>query len=163
MKLYHGSTVGVKVPDLQKCRSETDFGRAFYTTTSLEQAEQWAKIKRKRVNAQTAVISEFEFDEKLLFAEDYTIRHFEKATKDWLEFVRDNRRGIKLTECYDFVMGPVANDSLYATILLYEQGVLTADAAIEQLKTHVLFDQLSFHTEKALKTLKFKEIKIFNS
>jgi hypothetical protein len=160
MKLYHGSTVGVETPDLKKCRPETDFGRAFYTTTSLEQAEQWAKIKRKRANAETAVISEYEFDEKLLYANDYKTRHFEKATKDWLEFVRNNRRGIDSMEGYDFVMGPVANDSLYATILLYEQGVLTADAAIDQLKTHTLFDQLSFHTEKALANLKFKEIKV---
>jgi len=82
--------------------------------------------------------------------------HFEKATQEWLEFVIKNRRG-KKTESYDFVMGPVANDALYATILLYEQGVLTANAAIEQLKTHTLFDQLSFHTEKALKCLKYVE------
>ncbi len=60
MKLYHGSTVGVEIPDLQKCRPETDFGRAFYTTTSFEQAKQWAKIKQKRANAKSAVISEFE-------------------------------------------------------------------------------------------------------
>jgi hypothetical protein len=154
MKLYHGSTVDVEKPDLQKCRPETDFGRAFYTTTNLEQAKQWAKIKQKRANADTAVISEFEFDEKLLYGNVYKVRHFEKATKEWLEFVKNNRRAIN-TEHYDFVMGPVANDSLYATILLYEQGVITADAAIEQLKTYTLFDQLSFHSERALKNLKF--------
>ena len=59
-------------------------------------------------------------------------------------------------------MGPVANDALYATILLYEQGVITSDAAIEQLKTHTLFDQLSFHSEKALENLKFEKIKLLN-
>jgi ribosome-binding protein aMBF1 (putative translation factor) len=62
MKLYHGSTVEVEKPDLQKCRSATDFGRAFYTTTSVEQAAQWAKIKQKRANANVAVVSIFEFD-----------------------------------------------------------------------------------------------------
>ena len=159
MKLYHGSIVGVEKPDLKKCRSETDFGRGFYTTTSFEQAKRWAKIVQNRANAQSMAVSEFEFDEKLLYANDYKVRHFEKATKDWLEFVKSNRRGVS-TELYDLVMGPVANDSLYATLLLYEQGVLTADAAIEQLKTHTLFDQLSFHTEKALANLKFVEVKI---
>jgi len=157
MKLYHGSTVGVEKPDLQKCRQITDFGQAFYTTTSLEQARQWAKIKQKRANSKTAAVSEFEFDENLLYSDSYKVRHFEKATKEWLEFVINNRRGTS-TENYDFVMGPVANDTLYATILLYEQGVITADAAIEQLKTYTLFDQLSFHTEKALKNLKFNNI-----
>jgi len=159
MKLYHGSTVGVEKPDLQKCRSATDFGQAFYTTTSFEQAEKWAKIKQKRAKAKTAVVSVFEFDKNLLYSDQYQVRQFEKATKEWLEFVIRNRRGFD-TENYDFVMGPVANDTLYATILLYEQGVITAAAAIEQLKTYTLFDQLSFHTEKALENLKFKEIRV---
>jgi len=158
MKLYHGSTVGVEKPDLQKCRPATDFGKAFYTTTSFEQAEKWAKIKQKRANTPIAVVSEFEFNEKDLYSGDYKVRHFDKATKEWLEFVINNRRGIS-TENYDFVMGPVANDSLYATILLYEQRVISAEAAIEQLKTYTLFNQLSFHSEKALENLIFKKIK----
>ena len=54
-------------------------------------------------------------------------------------------------------MGPVANDQLYATIRLYEQSVITADAAIEMLKTHKLFNQLSFHTTEVASLLKFVE------
>jgi hypothetical protein len=38
-----------------------------------------------------------------------------------------------VSEPYDMVMGPVANDSLYATLLLYEQGVLSVEATIAQL------------------------------
>ena len=41
MILYHGSTIRVENPILAKCRSNTDFGRGFYTTTSKEQAEKW--------------------------------------------------------------------------------------------------------------------------
>ena len=74
MKLYHGSTVGLEKPDLQKCRSETDFGRAFYTTTSFEQAKRWAEIMQKRAKVRSMVVSEFEFDEKLLYANDYKVR-----------------------------------------------------------------------------------------
>jgi hypothetical protein len=29
MKLYHGSTTGVELPDLKKCRPTTEFGQAF--------------------------------------------------------------------------------------------------------------------------------------
>jgi len=158
MKLYHGSTAGVEKPDLQKCRSNTDFGQAFYTTTSLEQATKWAKIIQRRTKSETAVITAFEIDESVLYSGEYKVRFFEKATKDWLDFVVNNRRGKESAEKYDFVMGPVANDSLYATILLYEQGILTAETAIDQLKSHTLFDQLSFHTEKALKKLKYVEM-----
>jgi hypothetical protein len=157
MKLYHGSTVGVEKPDLQKCRPETDFGQAFYTTTSFEQAAKWAKIKQKRSNTKTSIVSVFEFNENILYSENYKVRHFEKATEEWLEFVINNRRGISMGN-YDFVMGPVANDALYATILLYEQDIISANAAIERLKSYTLFDQLSFHSEKALENLIFKKI-----
>jgi hypothetical protein len=56
---------------------------------------------------------------------------------------------------YDMVMGPVASDSLYATLLLYEQGVLSVEATVAQLKTHTLFDRFSFHTLKAIEALRF--------
>lgn len=39
MRLYHGSTVVVKRPNIQKGRKATDFGRGFYTTTNFEQAK----------------------------------------------------------------------------------------------------------------------------
>jgi hypothetical protein len=157
MKLYHGSTTGVEIPDLKKCRPTTDFGQAFYTTTNFEQAKKWAKIKQKRTNAEKSLVSVFEFDESVLYSGDFKVRFFENATKEWLEFVIGNRRGVT-QEQFDFVTGPVANDSLYATILLYEQNIISADAAIERLKIQELYDQLSFNTEKALQNLKFVEI-----
>lgn len=48
MKLYHGSTVTVKSPNIQKGRKATDFGKGFYTTTNFEQAKKWAILKRNR-------------------------------------------------------------------------------------------------------------------
>ena len=161
MKLYHGSIVGVEIPDLQKCRATTDFGRAFYTTTNFEQAVEWSKIKRKRARAENLIVSIFEIDESILHSGDYKICFFENATPEWLNFVIANRKGVK-QESFDFVTGPVANDSLYATILLYEQGVITADVAIERLKVQKLYNQLSFNTEKALKNLKFVEFITIN-
>ncbi len=121
MKLYHGSTVGVEIPNLQECCQTTDFGRAFYTTTNFEQAEKWAKIKQKRTKSECSVVSVFNFDERILYSNDYNVRFFDTATHEWLNFVVNNRRGIQQGQ-FDFVTGPVANDSLYATILLYEQG-----------------------------------------
>lgn len=157
MKLYHGSIIGVEKPDLTKCRITTDFGQGFYTTASEEQAKKWALIKRKRLLSESAKVSVFEFNEDALYSTDYKTRFFETPTKEWLEFVIGNRRNVS-QERYDFVMGPVANDTLYATILLYEQGVISANAAIEQLKAHTLFNQLSFHNQRALENLKFLEI-----
>lgn len=73
MKLYHGSTVTVKQPNLQKGRKTTDFGKGFYTTTN------------------------------------------------------------------------------------FEQGVISAEAAIEMLKTHKLFNQLSFHSQETVSLLEFTD------
>jgi len=158
MKLYHGTfSPDIAQPDLSKCRNKTDFGKGFYTTTSVEQARKWAILRKNRFHAENAYIVEYEIDDAVLSSGKFKIRFFDGATKEWLEFVYNNRKGIE-TEQFDMVMGSVANDSLYATLLLYEQGVLSVEATIEQLKTHALFDQLSFHTPKAIKTLKFIKI-----
>lgn len=101
------------------------------------------------------VVKGYEVPDNILDRE-FSVLRFEGATKEWLEFVVNNRRG-KGKNSYDLIMGPVANDQLYATIRLYEQGVVTADAAIEMLKTHKLFNQLSFHTVKVIPLLKFTE------
>jgi hypothetical protein len=154
MKIYHGSTGGVAQPALKKCRAATDFGKGFYTTTNPEQAKKWAVIRRNRAGAARAIVTEYEMDDDVLQNKSFKVRSFDAPTEDWLNFVMSNRMG-RSSGDYDFVMGPVANDSLYATLLLYEQGILSANAAIEQLKTHTLFDQLSFHSNGAIAMLRF--------
>ena len=157
MLLYHGSTMAVRKPIVSRGRGKTDFGKGFYTTTSREQAEKWAQIKRDRMGDEAhAIVSVFELDDTVLNNPTYNTRHFDGATAEWLDFVVGNRRG-EVHHNFDLIMGPVANDKLYATITLYENGILDANAAIEQLNTHQLFDQLSFHTTKACKLLTFVE------
>ena len=103
-----------------------------------------------------AVVSVFEIDDALLNNPSYNVLYFNGATAEWLDFVVGNRRG-DVQHDFDLVMGPVANDKLYATIALYENGVLDASAAIEQLNSHQLFDQLSFHSAVACGLLRFVE------
>lgn len=155
MKLYHGSTVTVKKPNILKGRKATDFGKGFYTTTKLEQAEKWAELKKNRIQSQKAIVSVYEVPDNILEM-GFSVCRFDGATKEWLDFVVTNRKG-QGSNSYDLTMGPVANDRLYATIRLYEQGVITADAAIEMLKTHTLFNQLSFHSARAAALLKYIE------
>ena len=153
MKLYHGSTVTVKHPNILRGREATDFGKGFYTTTNFEQAKKWALLKRKRERSNKAIVSVYEVHDDIL-DRDFSVLKFAGATKEWLEIVVQNRRK-KGAGGYDLTMGPVANDQLYATIRLHELGVVTAEAAIEMLKAHKLFNQLSFHTVKAASLLKF--------
>ena len=155
MRLYHGSLVAVKNPNVFKGRTTVDFGKGFYTTTSFEQAQKWADLKRKRSGVSRAVVSVYEAPDDLLNGR-YATLNFKGPTKDWLDFFVKNRKG-QGDGHYDLTLGPVANDQLYATIRLYEQGVVTADAAIEMLKAHVLFDQLAFHNQVVADELVFVE------
>ena len=155
MKLYHGSTVEVRKPSLRYGRERTDFGKGFYTTTLPEQAEHWAGIKRDRAKASKAVVSVYEIDDTLLTTPGVRIRAFDGVDKSWLEFVVDCRKKESTKHDYDLVFGPVANDNVFATVNLYESGVLNAQAAIEQLKAYKTYDQLSFHTSKVITALRF--------
>lgn len=59
MKLYHGSTVTVKSPNIQKGRKATDFGKGFYTTTNFEQAKKWAILKRNREHEEEDILANY--------------------------------------------------------------------------------------------------------
>lgn len=155
MRLYHGSTVAVRKPSLRSGRPNADFGKGFYTTSNYEQAVRWAHIKQERDEAQRAVVSVYEFDETILDSPDLKIRRFTGADEPWLYFVTDCRRS--RGHDYDLVQGPVANDKVFTTVNLFESGVLSAEAAILQLKAYKTYDQLSFHTDKVIKTLNFLE------
>ena len=98
----------------------------------------------------------FEIDDNFLDNHKYTIKHFLSANEEWLDFIVLNRNE-NINHLYDIVKGAVANDSLYATLVLFETGILSKEETIARLKTHKLFDQISFHNSKALNELKFIE------
>ena len=155
MKLYHGSTVAVRKPSLRPGRQNADFGKGFYTTSNPEQAERWAHIKQEREDAPRAVVRVYEFDEALLGSPDWNIRQFTGADEAWLYFVTGCRKS--RGHDYDLVLGPVANDKVFTTVNLFESGVLSAEAAILQLKAYKTYDQMSFHTDKTIGALRFVE------
>lgn len=154
MKVYHGSTVMVQEPNIDVLNFRTDFGKGFYTTSDYEQAKRWVRIKIGRLkdsNITIGYINEYEYieDEKL------NILNFDIATEEWLDFVYANRFSNKLNHEYDIIKGPVANDNLYATLLLFETRFYTKKETIEKLKAYKLSNQISFHTVNALKCIKY--------
>lgn len=155
LKLYHGSNVEVRKPSLRRSRKKTDFGRGFYTTTQKEQAEHWTSIKMDRAKKGRRVVSVFEVDETILSNLEFKIREFHGPDEAWLNFVVNSRKGIE--HDYDLVFGPVANDKVFTVVNLYESGVLDAPAAIAELKAYKTYDQISFHTERVIKELRFVE------
>lgn len=155
MRLYHGSNVEVRKPSLRFGREKTDFGKGFYTTTQKEQAEHWTSIKMDRTQTGKKTVSVYEIDDALLSDPALKIREFSGTDEAWLNFVVNSRKGVK--HDYDLVFGPVANDKVFTVVNLYESGVLDAPAAIAQLKAYKTYDQLSFHTLKVIKALRFVE------
>ena len=156
MILYHGSTVKVDEPRILAGFRLLDFGAGFYTTRSWEQAERWARIKMRRENEALGFVSVYEFDEKA--AQQATrIHEYVTADANWLRFVVDNRRGASEGDFADVHIGPVADDNVYASIRLFETGVLNEEETIRRLKTETLHDQIAFHTEKALAFVRFLE------
>lgn len=157
MKIYHGSTFIVESPSLEILNYKTDFGKGFYTTTDIEQAKRWTKIKKERLeegnNKQNLkrYINIYEYTEN----KNLKILNFLEATEEWLDFVYKNRKSEKLLHDYDIVKGPVADDNLFATLRLYERQYTSKEDTIKALKTYKLVDQISFHTEEAIKTIKY--------
>ena len=134
MILYHGSTVRVEMPELRAGVSLLDFGAGFYTTSSYEQAERWARIKMRRENARVGAVSAYEFD-------------FDKAQT----LLRIRR----FMSASDLLIGPVADDNVYQSIRLFETGVFDAEETVKRLKTEVLHDQWTFLTQDALALCRF--------
>ena len=159
MTLYHGSLEIVEKPQILQANRPLDFGTGFYTTTSLQQARRWVKLRMEQAQASVGFINIYEYSPK----RDLRTRLFRSANEAWVDFVHANRTVQDYNHDYDIVTGPVANDNVYLSFNLYESGIISKRELIRRLKTYKLVDQLLFHTERSLDTLKYvgnKEVRI---
>ena len=151
MILYHGSLEVVEHPQIMEANRPLDFGTGFYTTTSLQQARRWVKLRMEQQNASVGYINIYEYTAK----KGLHTRRFRSANEAWVDFVHANRTVQDYNHDFDIVTGPVANDNVYLSFNLYESGIITKRELIRRLKTYKLVDQLLFHTERSLETLKY--------
>ena len=159
MTLYHGSLEIVEKPQILQANRPLDFGTGFYTTTSLQQARRWVKLRMEQSQASVGFINIYEYTPK----SDLRTRLFRSANEAWVDFVHANRTIQDYNHDYNIVTGPVANDNVYLSFNLYESGIITKRELIRRLKTYKLVDQLLFHTERSLDTLEYvgnKEVRI---
>lgn len=145
MKVYHGSSVAVNVPEIRRGRFSKDFGEGFYCTTLLEQAQRWASRKKP------SVVSVFEY----LPSESLNVLEFTEMTDEWLDFIVNCRRGI--SHNYDIVIGAMANDQVFNYINDYVDGILTKEQFWVLAKFKKPTNQICFCSENALKCLKYIE------
>lgn len=155
--LYHGSNVTVDMPKILPKLRALDFGGGFYLTSSYAQAERWAKVIFKRRQAGQPIVNIYTFDDELAIA--LNVLQFKDANADWLEFVVNNRKALKVFD-YDIVVGPVANDATLPVIDDYMDGRYTQEEAVRRLLPQNLTDQYAFCSEVSLGYLTYQGSKI---
>lgn len=130
IKVYHGSCVEIKKPDLSFSRVKIDFGKGFYVTPMREQAISWAlRWKRRK---KIPILNIYSFADELL--PDLKVKDFPEYNKEWLHFVVENRQGTILDDDYDLICGGVANDKVFNTLELFFAGLIPEEEALNRLK-----------------------------
>lgn len=163
MILYHGTNTNIEYIDLSMCRPYKDFGKGFYLTEIKDQAMKMAK-RVSKIYGRSPVVIKYEFDESFLTNRGLNIRNFGKApTEEWARFVMNNRNRTfsdaadpecNLDNKYDIVIGAVANDDIAMLFRQYQNELITFESLVGGITFRETTNQYSFHTEKALCSLK---------
>ncbi len=155
MILYHGSNVEVESLRIINNPGRTnDFGAAFYLTTNKQQAAKFAKIvftRKKNIGA--PIINHYWIDDDYL--EEINIVKYEAPNEEWIDFVTACRTNREPEMDADIVYGPFADDKVYRVILLYEQGLISKNEAINQMLVKSKYNQYAFKSKEAIAHLKF--------
>lgn len=144
--VYHGSNMEIPKPSLDYGRADTDFGSGFYVTDDYAMAEKWAC--RKGVS----VINKYQLDISELNGFEFDL------DENWLNFVVSNRNSETPafdTKGYDYLCGATADDKLFSTIEMYENGIISQDTAIEALNCMKVGKQICIKTQKGLENLHY--------
>ena len=151
LSLFHGTIHKFDEINLSKSHNRRDFGTGFYTTVLEQQAIDWAYRLSLRKKTQKYYVYHYTFEER----SDLNIKRFTSLDEEWLEFIKENRHKGGCLHNYDVVIGPVADDNTMETVQLYIAGILSAKESVERLRYNKINNQVSFHTKKALETLKY--------
>lgn len=153
MRLYHGTNMEIKAIDLNQSRIGKDFGLGFYLTTERNVAFRQAERKFVQYGEGNVRVYEFEVDEETLRTLNVLI--FEEYSLEWAQFVLKNRknRTRKQVHNYDVVIGPIANDVVGYQIRRVEEGIISEEQFLEEIKFHTVTVQYLFATENAVRLL----------
>ena len=153
MKVYHGTNIIIEQPKVINRFKTLDFGEGFYTSENENQARDFAvKVCERRNPTFNPIVNCYKFNDDL---NNYSVLKFDAPDDKWLDFVVERRKGIALENKYDLIIGPVANDDVFGTIILYEAGQIDKESAIKRFKVKKLFNQIVFCNEFVLSKLEF--------
>lgn len=141
--IYHGSYEIVQYPNIIVGKKTKDFSYGFYCTKIREEAEKLANKYK------TPVINLYELDD----ISDLKVRVFKEYNEEWLDFVVHCRNGGE--HDYDVVEGFMCDDTILDNLEDYINGHIDKLRFLEIMKFNWSYNQISFHTFKALKRIKF--------
>lgn len=144
--VYHGSSQIVETPEIRIAKFNKDFYFGFYCTIMREQAQRWAT----RYD-QIGYVNLYEYSPD----KNLKILRFEEMTEEWLDFIAACRAG--KAHDYDIVEGPMADDTIFNYVQGFIDGKYSRAAFWELARFKYPTHQISFHTARALTTLKFLE------
>lgn len=142
--LYHGSKEIVEFPEIRIEKYNKDFYFGFYCTILSEQAKRWA-VRFDGIG----YLNEYQYTPNCIL----NVKKFPEMCEEWLDFIVDCRRG--KSHDYDIVEGPMADDTIFNYVQNFVDGKISREAFWNLAKFKKPTHQISFHTAKALTTLKF--------
>ena len=153
MKLYHGTNAEILQIDLQESRVGKDFGIGFYLTPDKQVAQRQAERKFEQYGVGEARVYEYTIDDNALQA--LKVLQFDSYTMEWARFVLMNRKNRTRTQVhnYDLVIGPIADDVIGYQIRRVEEGIITEELFLEEIKYHTVTIQYMFATDMAIQSL----------
>lgn len=153
MKLYHGTNAEILRIDLKESRVGKDFGIGFYLTPDKQVAQRQAERKFEQYGVGEARVYEYTIDDNALQA--LKVLQFDSYTMEWARFVLMNRKNRTRTQVhnYDIVIGPIADDVIGYQIRRVEEGIITEEQFLEEIKYHTVTIQYMFATDMAIQLL----------
>lgn len=153
MNLYHGTNAEILQIDLGESRVGKDFGLGFYLTPDRQVAQRQAERKFEQYGVGCAHVYKYSVEDTAMQA--LRVLRFDSYTLEWARFVLMNRknRTRKQVHDYDIVIGPIADDVIGYQIRRVEEGIITEEQFLEEIKYHTVTIQYMFATEKAVQLL----------
>lgn len=155
--LYHGTDRPFNVFNFQYAKGFKDFGRGFYLTTSLRQAQKWAQNRAR----EKSVAYIYEYSLSIDSLQQMSVLELLQYNEQWLDFITESRMRGTETD-YDVIYDKMADNqypALADTLRKYDAGQITAKEAISQIRwVNDTGDQYCFKNEHAVSLLKRERV-----
>lgn len=155
--VYHSSYCIVDNPNISFSREALDFGKGFYVTEIKEQAINWANKFKRRGKIGYLNIYKLDIDS---VERDFNIKEFLSYDLNWLDFIISCRDRGAIYLKYDIIIGGIADDRIYNTMQLYNDGLIEKNEALKRLQYYKPNQQICIINQEIIdKHLKYIESK----